>query len=138
MFLRPRTLVMTGKPVRIASVMSVAQIVMYIAVSMLDRPVAAVIAIGAWGIAAGCFAPLTSAALPRLFGRRYLGSIAGLQMSCMVVGSAVGPALFALVQSISDSYRPALWISLVIPATGVIVSSLAGSRPVRPSHTGLS
>ena len=129
-------LIDTIPPVRVAALMSVAQIIMYIAVSMLDRPVAAVIAIGAWGIAAGCFAPLTSAALPRLFGRRHLGSIAGLQMSCMVVGSAVGPALFALVQSITDSYRPALWISLVIPATGVVVSTLAGSRSGHRSLTG--
>lgn len=118
-------------PIRIAGLMSMTQMVMYIAVSMLDRPVAAVIGIGAWGISQGCYAPLTSAAIPRLFGRRHLGSIAGLQMSCMVVGSAIGPALFALVQSVTGSYRPALWISLVIPVAGVIVSLLAQGESQR-------
>lgn len=128
-------LVDTIPPVRIALLMSVTQIVMYIAVSMLDRPVAAVVAVAAWGVSAGCYAPLTSAAIPRLFGRRHLGSIAGLQMSCMVVGSAIGPALFALLQSITGSYRPALWISLVIPAAGVAVSLLAGTPSTRASST---
>lgn len=111
--------------IRIAALMSVAQMIMYIAVSMLDRPVAAAIGIGAWGISQGCYAPLTSAAMPRLFGRRHLGAIGGLQMSCMVVGSAIGPALFALVQAVTGSYRPALWFSLVIPVAGMVVSLLA-------------
>ena len=131
-------LIDTIPAVRVAALMSFAQIVMYIAVSMLDRPVAAVIGIAAWGISAGCYAPLTSAAIPRLFGRRHLGSIAGLQMSCMVVGSAVGPALFALVQSITDSYRPALWISLIIPVTGLVIALLAHRGSGHTASSGSS
>jgi MFS family permease len=115
-------LVDTVAPVAIAAVMSVAQVVMYIAVTVLDRPAGAVLAIATWGIAQGCYAPLTSAALPRLFGRRHLGAIAGLQMSAMVIGSAIGPALFALVESVGGSYRPALWISAALPAAGVVAA----------------
>ena len=70
----------------------------------------------------GCFAPLTSAALPRIFGRRHLGAIAGAQMSAMVIGSAVGPALFALVESTTGTYRAALWISALVPATGLVLA----------------
>lgn len=121
-------LIDTIPAVRVAALMSFTQIVMYIAVSMLDRPVAAVLAIGAWGVTQGCYAPLTSAAIPRLFGRRHLGAIAGLQMSCMVVGSAIGPAMFALVKSLTGSYRPALWMSLLIPTTGLVVALLAHRR----------
>jgi MFS family permease len=121
-------LVDTVPPILVAAVMSIGQVVMYLAVSMLDRPVAAAIAIVAWGISQGCYAPLTSAALPRLFGRRHLGSIAGLQMSAMVVGSAIGPAYFALIESVSGSYRPALWSSIALPATGLVVALLAGRR----------
>ncbi len=115
-------------PLVIAAAMSAVQVVMYLAVTMLDRPVAAVIAIAAWGVAQGCYAPLTSAALPRLFGRRHLGAIAGLQMSAMVIGSAVGPALFALIDSIAGSYRPALVISSVLPAAGVGAALIAHRR----------
>lgn len=127
-------LIDTIPPVRVAALMCAAQIVMYLSVSVLDRPIAAVVAIGSWGVAAGCFAPLTSAAIPRLFGRRNLGSIGGLQMSCMVVGSAIGPALFALVQSITGSYRPALWISLIIPLTGLVIAELARHQSGRLPH----
>ena len=115
-------------PILVAAFMSTAQIVMYVAVSFLDRPAAAVIAVAAWGMAQGCYAPLTSAAIPRLFGRRYLGAIAGLQISVGVIGSAIGPALFALVESVTDSYRPALWISLVLPAAGLVSAGAAQRR----------
>ncbi len=128
-------LIDTIPPIVIAAVMSAAQVVMYLAVSMLDRPVAAVVAVVAWGVSQGCYAPLTSAALPRLFGRRHLGSIAGVQMSAMVVGSAIGPALFALVETLTGSYRPALWLSLTIPAAGLLTAS-AASRSARRTAAG--
>ena len=121
-------LIDTISPLFIAALMSAVQVVMYLAVTMLDRPVAAVVAVVAWGVAQGCYAPLTSAALPRLFGRRHLGAIAGLQMSAMVIGSAIGPALFALVDSIGGSYRPALVISAALPAAGVGAAIFAGRR----------
>ena len=121
-------LIDTISPLVIAAAMSAVQVVMYFAVTMLDKPVAAVIAIVAWGVAQGCYAPLTSAALPRLFGRRHLGAIAGLQMSAMVIGSAIGPALFALVDSIGGSYRPALLISSALPAAGVVAALIARRR----------
>jgi MFS family permease len=115
-------------PLVIATTMSAIQVVMYLGLTMLDRPVAAVVAVGGWGVAQGCYAPLTSAALPRLFGRRHLGAIAGLQMSAMVIGSAVGPAFFALIDSASGSYRPALLISSALPAAGVAAALLARRR----------
>jgi len=111
-------------PLLIAAAMSVAQLVMYFAVGRLDTPAFAVMAIVAWGVSQGCFGPLTSAALPRLFGRRHLGSIAGLQMSALVIGSAVGPALFALVKSVAGSYQAALWISMVVPALGLVLGAV--------------
>lgn len=112
-------------PILIGASMSVAQIVMYLAVPRLDRTLGAVLAIAAWGISQGCYAPLTSAAIPRLFGRRYLGEIAGVQMAAMVVGSAIGPALFALVKTLSGSYQYALWGSVAVPALGLVVALLA-------------
>lgn len=119
-------------PILIGASMSVAQIVMYLAVPELDRTLGAVLAIAGWGISQGCYAPLTSAAIPRLFGRRYLGEIAGVQMAAMVIGSAIGPALFALVKSLTGSYQYALWGSVALPALGLAVAVLArrGQRAV--------
>jgi MFS family permease len=121
-------------PVWLATLMSLAQLVMYFAVARLDTPVFAILAIGAWGVAQGCFAPLTSAALPRLFGRRYLGAIAGVQMSTMVIGSAIGPALFALVHSLAGSYEAALWLMAVVPAASLVLAFTA-ERGADPAVT---
>jgi MFS family permease len=115
-------------PMVIAAVMSIAQIVLYLSVSHIDVTTGAVIAIAAWGLSQGCFAPLTSAGIPRLFGRRHLGAITGLQMSAMVIGSAIGPALFALIESISGTYETALLVSLVLPATGLVLAVRAHGR----------
>lgn len=114
------------RPVWVAAVMGIAQLVMYLSVSRIDEPLFAATTVIGWGVSQGCFAPLTSAALPRIFGRRHLGAIAGAQMSVMVVASAVGPALFALVDSVVGRYEPALWISSALPATAVVLA--VGSR----------
>lgn len=120
-------------PLVIAVAMSIAQLVMYFTVGYIDTPLFAVVAIAAWGVSQGCFAPLTSAALPRLFGRRHLGSISGAQMSAMVIGSAIGPALFALVKSTAGSYQAALWISALIPAAGLILAARGLVAPTTPA-----
>jgi MFS transporter, OFA family, oxalate/formate antiporter len=123
-------------PLLIGASMSAAQVVMYLAVPELDTTSGAVLAIAAWGISQGCYAPLTSAAIPRLFGRRYLGEIAGVQMAAMVVGSAIGPALFAFVKSLTGSYQYALWGSVSVPALGLAVAVLARRQhdPVIPAR----
>jgi OFA family oxalate/formate antiporter-like MFS transporter len=114
-------------PMIVAMAMGASQVLMYLAIGYLDVTVMAVLAIIGWGAAQGCFSSLTSAALPRLFGRRHLGEIAGMQMSAMVIGSAIGPAFFALSRSMTDSYRPALWISATVPAAAVLLAA-AGKR----------
>ncbi len=116
-------LIDTVPPLLVAALMCAAQVVMYLAVGHIDQPVFAVVAIAAWGISQGCYAPLTNAAIPRLFGRRYLGAINGVQMSAMVIGSAIGPALFALIEATTGSYRPALWISAILPAAGLVLAT---------------
>lgn len=117
-------------PVLIAAAMAVAQVVMYVSVMSLDVTIWWVAAVLTWGAAQGCFSSLTTAALPKLFGRRHLGAMAGVQMSAMVVGSAVGPALFALSESLTDSYRPAMIASITIPAVG-LAASIASLRTDR-------
>ena len=112
-------------PLRIAAALAAAQVVMYLAVPHLATPGWSIVAIVAWGVSQGCFAPLTSAALPRLFGRRHLGAISGTQMSAMVVGSAIGPALFAFVETTIGTYEAALWISTTIPTVGLATAAAA-------------
>ena len=49
-------------------------------------------------------------------------------MSMLVIGSAIGPALFALVESIAGSYRVALWVAAVAPGLGLVLSITAIRR----------
>lgn len=114
-------------PLTIAATMAAAQLIMYPMVGLLDTTWGAVAAIATWGVSQGCFSALTTAAMPRVFGRRHLGAISGAQMSAMVIGSAVGPALFALVESITGDYRTALWLSTIAPAIGLLLA-VAGLR----------
>lgn len=109
-------------PLLIAAAMAVAQLVMYPMVGLLDTAWGAAVAVLTWGLAQGCFSALTTAAVPRVFGRRHLGAISGAQMSAMVIGSALGPALFALVQSLTGGYRVALWVSALVPAIGLVLA----------------
>jgi MFS family permease len=115
-------------PVKIAAAMCVALVAMYLSVSHIDNTVGYVITIASWGVAQGCAAPLNSAALPRIFGRRHLGAIAGVQMSAMVIGSAIGPALFAVVESTAGDYRTALWLSTLAPAAGAVLAAVSLRR----------
>ena len=41
----------------------------------------------------------------------------------MVIGSAIGPALFALLKAATGSYRPALWVSACVPAAGLLLTT---------------
>jgi len=109
-------------PLTIAAVMAGAQLVMYPSVGLLDTTWGALLAIITWGISQGCFSSLTSAAMPKVFGRRHLGAISGAQMSAMVIGSAIGPAFFALVHSLTGGYRTALWLSALVPAAGLLLA----------------
>ena len=43
-------------------------------------------------------------------------------MSAMVIGSAIGPAMFALMKSTTGSYRTALWMSALLPAAGLVLA----------------
>lgn len=114
-------------PLVVATAMALAQLVMYPTIGLLDTRWGAVAAVVTWGAAQGCFSALTSAAIPKVFGRRNLGAISGAQMSAMVIGSAIGPAFFALVQSVTGGYRAALWLSMVFPAVGLLLA-IAGLR----------
>ena len=116
-------------PVLLGAVMSGVQVLMYLVVTELDTAVGFVATILSWGMANALFASVTIAAIPRLFGRRFLGEISGLQMSLMVIGSALGPALFAAVEAWAGSYRAALWISLIIPAAGLVAAALSREAP---------
>ena len=117
----------------LAVALAVLQLLMYLTVGELGHPGWRLVAIGSWGASSGFRAALMAAALPRLFGRTHLGSIAGAQMSALVIGSALGPFFFAWIEAAAGSYRRALWLSLVGPLTAL---ALAGAHLIRGRAEG--
>jgi len=79
--------------------------------NLLPWRIVGILGLGASG---GFFATLTTIALPRLFGRAYLGAIGGMQMTSLVIGSAVGPSLLALFKETFGSYQSGLYACCVL------------------------
>lgn len=84
------------------------------------------------GAAGGFFGPLSTLAFPRFFGRKNLGAIAGVEMMCLVIGSALGPSVYALFRELSGSYRPAVLASLILPISVAVLSAFFRRPPPTP------
>lgn len=120
-------------PVRFLMVaMMLSEVAMYAGMAYGAIPAARWVAVAGWGLASGCFGPLTVAALPAFFGRRHLGSIQGAQMTALVLASALGPAVLVLFRDAFGSYRPGLLLLCALPAMTAAVAPFT-RRPGNPT-----
>ena len=53
-------------------------------------------------------------ALPRFFGRAYLGAISGFQMMILVIASTIEASFLAIFKDKLGSYQPGLYGCLII------------------------
>jgi len=79
------------------------------AMANLDTPWMFWPAVVGMGVSGGCFGTLSTVVLPRFFGRKHLGAIAGVQMMAIVIASALGPSLLASSKSVTGSYGSGLY-----------------------------
>ncbi|MGK7922595.1 MAG: MFS transporter [Trichodesmium sp.] len=89
-------------------VMMIGEIIGVAAIANFGVPLFRVLTIIGFGISSGCFGTLSAVALPRFFGRTYLGSISGFQMMILVIASAIGPSFLALFKDKLGAYQPGL------------------------------
>ncbi len=75
-----------------------------------------------WGILTGFYAINSGVIWPSYYGRKYLGSIRGMAMTAMVVGSAFGPLPFGFAYDLFNGYREILLISMLFPVLGMIAA----------------
>ncbi|NNE91662.1 MAG: MFS transporter [Verrucomicrobiales bacterium] len=80
------------------------------------------------GVCGGFFSALSGIVWPRFYGRKWLGSISGVNMSAMVIASGLGPLLFAFAVQATGSYGPALAGSIAIPAL-LMLASFGADNP---------
>lgn len=81
------------------------------------------------GLSGGLFSPIATIAYPRFFGRLHLGAIVGVEMMCLVIGSAIGPSLLAFSNAEFGGYAPVLNVALVVPAAAAAFAALAANTP---------
>ena len=97
----------------------------YAAATQLRTPVGYWLTVLGFGAATGCMGPLSSVALPRYFGRVHLGAIGGAQSMTLVVGSALGPSLLALSETLSGGYRLGLGVCAALPLGAAALNAFA-------------
>jgi sugar phosphate permease len=88
------------------------------------------------GLNGGLFGIVMSVVWASYFGRRHLGSIAGMASTFTVIGSALGPLPLALAYDLLGSYNQVLTIEAAIPLTLAIANLFVrrpGTRPGQPS-----
>ena len=81
-------------------------------------------------VSGGFFGPLSTVAMPYFFGRTHLGAISGTLMKMMVIGSAIGPLLFAYSHELWEHFIPACLLCAAVP---VLFFLLAG-KAVKPKQ----
>ncbi len=92
------------------------------------------LAVAGWGLSGGFYGPLTTVAIPKLFGRRHLGAISGAMMSVLVIASALGPSALAASRHWLDSYRPGLLALCALSALAFALAPLARTPGPRPGR----
>ncbi|MEN1761100.1 MFS transporter [Anoxynatronum sibiricum] len=62
---------------------------------------------------------------PNYFGRRYLGSIRGMGMTAMVIGSALGPLPFGIAFDTFGNYQFIILVMLIFPLAGFLAALIS-------------
>jgi sugar phosphate permease len=118
-------------PVRALVLLSIAlQTIAYVGAGRLGEWPFLVMMLAGWGGAGGLYATLLNVAMPNFFGRLHLGAISSIQMSCMVAGSAMGPAFLAASKTYLGTYKAGLlWCCAL--SSGVFLFALLAPRASR-------
>jgi OFA family oxalate/formate antiporter-like MFS transporter len=121
----------------LVAAMALFQIIGFVGVAYVGEFWLRILMIAGWGMSAGFFGPLTTVAIPKLFGRKHLGAIAGVQMSALVIGSALGPAVLAVSKRYLGSYEFGMLACCLLAAVPLVLATLARSTDAgRSSPSG--
>lgn len=86
-----------------------------------------------FGVSGGLFAQLSGSAWPKLFGRTHLGSISGVSMSWIVLGSALGPYMLSLGGDTQKGVNFVIALFILFPLS-VALASFFANPPKKESH----
>ena len=83
------------------------------------------------GLSGGMWGVLCNVTFPRYFGRKHLGAVSGLNMSALVIASAVGPALFYQLKDWLGSFHNASICLAGIPIIMFILAIFADNPQLK-------
>jgi MFS family permease len=107
------------------------QCVTLVAVAHVRSAVAAVLAGVVWGFGAAADNIVLSVAWPSFFGRAHIGALLGTSQTFMVVGSSLGPVLYAYGARVVP-YRTLLFATIPWAASCAVAGALAVAPPPPP------
>ncbi len=100
----------------------------FVALSFLGTTIGWYACITGLAVSGGFFGPLSTVAMPYFFGRQNLGAISGTMMKIMVIGSAIGPLMFAYSHQIWGQFMPACLLCTLCPVL-ILAFSHKAIRP---------
>ncbi len=77
------------------------------------------------GIFAAIDSVSTGVLWPNYYGRKHLGSIRGITMTAMVIGSALGPLPFGYAYDVFGGYKEIILFMMLFPVLGILAASLS-------------
>ncbi len=106
----------------LVALMAFSQLVGYCSIFFLNTPLGYFITIVALGVGNGLFGTILTAVVPKIFGRKHLGSINGIVSSVTVIASALGPIFLSGMNDILGSLRIGVTIMSILPVITLILS----------------
>lgn len=104
--------------------------ILFLLLLIFSKSIILAVAFGVlWGIVGGVERIALNVIWPNFFGRKHIGSIKGLAMSVMVIGSAFGPLPFGIFYDFFGGYNEILLVMMIFPALGA-VSALLAKKPI--------
>jgi MFS family permease len=114
----------------ILAIVFVGQILFILALYFTDSYVMAIVFGALWGIIGGLERITVTIIYPDYFGKGYIGSINGVAMTVMVIGSAFGPLPFGIAFDLFGGYQEILLFVIIFPILGFLLSLLS-PKPIK-------
>lgn len=112
------------------AIVFIGEIFMIIIIFFTDSIFMAILFGVVWGITGGLERITLAIVWPSYFGRKHIGSIKGVAMTMMVIGSAFGPLPFGVAFDMFHGYEEILLATLILPAAAAI-AAISTKQPVK-------
>jgi len=116
------------KTITLASILAICALVALVSVRDTSQPGLLYLYAACFGYAAGIYTPTIIAGMADIFHGRHFGAIAGILLTGMGIGGAIGPWLGGYIYDISGSYSSAFVLCIVCYGISCIAVWIAAPR----------